>query len=284
MKLLTKFSHTIVRKFSFENGIIYLARRFGFFRKLLPLPFEYHNADLVRVQRNGINLEINRSDFMQWKVYAGFDEPVYEFLGKYLHDDGLVLDVGANMGAFSLNIARNQSKKNGKDVRVLAFEPNPGMAEIFQKNLQLNPAIIPLIEVHQLACGAKNGDTHLVFDPSNSGGGKINSTEGESVKIVRLDDFLTDEDLKQVKVLKIDVEGFEPEVLKGAAEIIRWSHPLIYLEVTDAWYKNHGSSAKEVIDSLRNLNYDLFCEQEDGFKKFTSIPDDFQFNLLCVPK
>jgi len=219
---------------------------------------------------------------MQWKVYAGFDEPVYGYIEKYL-SDGMVIDVGANMGAFSLNIAKSQLKKNDNNFKVVAFEPNPGMANTFRKNLELNPDLVPLIEVHQLACGAENRDTKLVFDPSNSGGGKIKDDQGQPVKIIRLDDFLKSEDFEQVKILKIDVEGFEPEVLKGAVELINQSHPLIYLEVTDTWYQNHGSSAGEVIKSLQNLNYELFFEQEDGFKKLINIPDDFQFNLLCVP-
>ncbi len=284
MKSFTKISHNIVRKFSFENGVINLSQQFDIFRKLLPLPSEYHDSDFVRVVRNGINFGLNRSDYMQWRVFADFDEPVYNVLSRYLNGSGLIIDVGANIGAFSLNIAKKGVEKGNSELKILAFEPNPDIAAAFKKNLELNPGLSTIIEINQSACGDENGESNLVFNSSNSGGGKIGDSAGVPVRMIRLDDFLSEERRGQVKILKIDVEGYEPQVLNGAIQVLKKSHPLLYLEVTDSWYRNNGSSARQVINSIRKMDYDLFYEEDSSFKILENIPDEFQFNLLGIPK
>lgn len=273
--------HKIVKKLSAEELFIQAAEHKSIFRKFVPLPSDYSRTDSVKAKRGKIRFQLNRSDYMQWRVYAGFKEPIYNFLENYLEGTGVIIDVGSNIGAFSLNVARLINNKKLTNLRIISFEPNPIISAGFRYNIKLNPILSDKIELHELACGSENQEANLTFNKSNSGGGRI-STNGIPVKMVRLDDFLT-KYKGQVKVLKIDVEGFEPSVLQGARKMISTSRPLLYMEVTDQWYRENGSSSSEVIQNLRSLHYDIYCERGDTFKTLDQIPTDFQFDLLAVP-
>lgn len=284
MKISTKVVHKIIRKISAEKFIIAASDQFLVFRKLLPLPSDYPYNDHIILNRNGINYELNRSDYMQWSIFANFKEPIYEVVDEYLNDGVSFLDIGANIGTFSLNVARNARNKGIQDIQIIAFEPNPFITKKFSINLDINPDIKSFIKLNELACGDKKKEVNLVYNQANSGGGKICEDKGTPVDMVRLDDYLNEITKKRIRFLKIDVEGFEPKVLDGAKQIIFNYRPVIYMEVTDEWYKMNGSNAQNVINSLKNLNYKLMWETNGAFKSLESLPSAFQFNMLCIPE
>jgi FkbM family methyltransferase len=184
----------------------------------------------------------------------GVYEPhVAQALERILHPGGTFVDVGANIGYFSL-LASTLVGPGGK---VLAFEPMEENIVLFRKSVRLNQ--FHNIHIFQKAVLNKNGMVHMIlWDRRNSGSFHIlNNPYWEEtiyeVEAVKLDDFLSGE---RVDVIKVDVEGSEGLVFQGMIETIRRYHPILILEFTPLGLKDISSiSGEEFLKAFENLDY-----------------------------
>jgi FkbM family methyltransferase len=150
------------------------------------------------------------------------------FMLDYLRPSDVFIDVGANVGVYSLLASVTPG------VSVWAFEPSSYTLERIKANVALN-GLESRIEVVQAAIGAARGTALLTV-----GLGAVNQlvSEGESrsvesVRMVTLDEYLPDEAKDQVGLIKIDVEGEEAAVLEGASDLISAALPALIIEAND---------------------------------------------------
>lgn len=125
---------------------------------------------------------------------------------------GVALDVGAHVGFWSMWLAEEFQE-------VHAFEPMPEHVECFVRNVKGHNVVM-----HPHAVGAGHSWSGIAPHPDNSG--KTCMTAGDAVEVHAIDRYL----FRDVDLIKIDVEGFEPEVLKGAADTIDRCSPLVIFE------------------------------------------------------
>lgn len=140
-------------------------------------------------------------------------------------DGDLILDVGCNIGNHSLYMA------SATGCRVEAFEPNPDLCEAFQKSIELN-GLDGRVTLHSVGVGSRKAKAHFVnANPDNLGAQSLtlieNSDDEESYDVITLDSVTFS---SIVKVMKIDVEGMELEVLRGAIELIHRDRPALFVE------------------------------------------------------
>jgi FkbM family methyltransferase len=232
---------------------------------------------------------VNRHDvFMGQAImtYGEYSELELQFLRVLLRFPGLVIEVGANMGALTVPLAAELARQ-GREM--LALEPQPVIFQQLCANLALNG----LMNVKALpyACGTENGAVSFVvpdyLTAGNFGATSMDSTpsDGERraiVQCVRLDDLVGPAD---VGVIKINVEGFELNVLKGCVGILERSKPVLYVEngrVEQSakliqWLMDHGYRLWWHCPPLFNPDNHLGVK-EDAYPGIVSI------NMLCVPK
>ena len=133
---------------------------------------------------------------------------------KFKKNNGIMIDVGANMGIYSLLLNDNFKK-------FILFEPIRETAKICEINMKLNSIDY---ELYNIALGNEKGEIKFQFKGNFDSTAKIERKEGNyKVRIDKLDDIIDKKLYKDIKFMKIDVEGFELEVLKGAENIIRES-------------------------------------------------------------
>jgi FkbM family methyltransferase len=137
-----------------------------------------------------------------------------------------VLDVGAHVGYYTLLA----SVLVGPKGRVCAFEPNPENHEFLSRHVLLNGLTNVMVE--NAAVSNSNGTASFDFG-TGSGTGRLAEHGVLDVRTVRLDEFCRERKVEP-GFLKIDVEGAELEVLRGADEIIRSHHPVIFLSTHGA--------------------------------------------------
>ncbi len=153
---------------------------------------------------------------------------------------GSALDVGANIGNHSLFFSR-------RFAHVHCFEPNPRTFGLLSVNAQLSANMI----LHNKALGDAPGTLTLSYDSLNVGEASLvnDSADGTrqhtEVDVVRLDDL--QEQFGQVALIKIDVEGFEPEVLRGATDLLRSQKPVVLFEQNRAAFRNGRSEAASLL-------------------------------------
>jgi len=172
---------------------------------------------------------VNSNDFggPATLLNGGIYEPEnLEIIFSFIRDDSIFIDVGANLGFFSLMVAR-RVYSHGK---VHAFEPNPEMARLILGSAYINgfadllPNDASTIVVHPCGAGDTPGECEFWIPADHAGGGVQVSQNGQqsgrifSAQIKRLDDVF--EDSFVCDFVKIDVEGHEINVLRGMERII----------------------------------------------------------------
>lgn len=165
-----------------------------------------------------------------------------ELCARTVAQGGTVLDVGANLGTFSLNLAVRRP-----DLSFHAFEPVAATNHWLGVNVRRN-GLEGRVRVHRLALADRPGtlemtstrhtDNHLVLNGGNARG------EGpvERVEVVTLDDFAAREDVGRVALLKADVEGAELLALRGATGLLARHRPPLLLEVQEEHLVRFGAS------------------------------------------
>lgn len=188
-------------------------------------------------------------------VYGLYEKEELETLFDFLHPltssfkTGTALDIGANIGNHSLYFSRRFRN-------VVAFEPNPDTFILLQFNL----SPVENAEVRNCALGQACGSINMIDDTINHGASKISEAGSIAVNMKSLDETFGRD--AQICFIKLDVEGFEAEVLRGGMHLIRQCQPIVVLEQNLSDFQN---GTTEAIEILRRENY-RFCWQENGLE------------------
>ena len=214
-----------------------------------------------------------------------YEKGTIQLLHKFLKPGSAFLDIGANIGLMS-SIA---SKIVGAEGKVLSVEANPKTIEILQHNLALNHA--GNVSIFPFALGSEKGTATLFENWNvNRGGASLLSQdkqEGIDVPVEKLDDIFEND---KIDLIKIDVEGFELEVLKGGIELLKKQLPVLIIEVSEQRENEAGVSPKEIADFVRSLgNYKLYKQKGTKERKsaLVEITSDSELpkhdNVVCIP-
>lgn len=164
---------------------------------------------------------------------------------RLLHEGAVVVDAGAHVGQYTLLAAR----RVGPGGKVYAFEPLPDTRRRLRENVALND--FNNVAVVGAALSDRDGTTRIAAgELGNTGSAALVDEGGIEVECRRLDTVVPE----RVDVLKLDVEGYEAEVLAGAERTLAASRPAVLFEVND-------DRASEL---LRGLGYRLYSLGEDG--------------------
>lgn len=206
-----------------------------------------------------------------------------KILDKYLPQAKTVFDVGANIGDWTADaLAINPS------VKIVSFEP---VAETFE--ILKNRKFVGNCKLENIALSNLNGDIDF-FVYENSVLNSAEKREGvavkkiEKVKTVRLDDYCKEAGVTEIDFLKIDVEGFEFDVLKGAEDMLakKKIHALQF--EYGGTFLEKRLLFKDVYDYLNNLGYNvakIHFDRVEFIEMYEQKLDDFQnANFLAVPK
>jgi len=201
----------------------YLLRSWPHFRGKTRLQdwFVPHSG-IARASIFGLEMELDLADLIQRDMYAGLYEPFEtQHIRKFLGPGMTVVDVGANVGYYTW-MAANAVGPTGK---VLAVQPGPYAFERLQRVIRANQ--LRHVQCRNLALSDTSGRATLYvpkqaegnYNPSLSP--YLPDMDPVDVKIARLDDVLDEAKIGGVDLMKVDVEGHELNVFKGAGKSIR---------------------------------------------------------------
>ncbi len=176
---------------------------------------------------------------------AGLTEPDdARFALDFLRQGDLFVDVGANIGFYSVLAAR-------RGARVKAFEPTPDARAVCQGNARLN-GVEGAVSVREAACGSVSGTAGFTIGLDIQNHLAPDDPSAVAIEMTTLDQEITDAVTGQL-MLKVDAEGHDAEVLAGAGELISRYRPVILVEVWDG-----GRSIRNVLSghAYRSYKYD----------------------------
>ena len=289
--LLKRAMAELLRRLLVRTGLDdHLARRTqgeppsSFLARLAP-PNTIYKAPTVRTAvREGLELELDVSDYMQWCTYYGIAIEPREILYRLAGEGMVVLDVGTNVGETLLNLAR----RVGSAGLVHGFEVNPTTFERCRRNVTRNG--LGQIRLHHVGLGNEAGVLALDRrNVRNTGGDRLRplaSTDTESaarIPVTTLDAFVAQESITRIDLIKIDVEGFETNIVKGGRRTLASLGPTLFVELSDPNLRAAGSSPRELVMDLVALGYRLrhaeTGETIDVAYDFTNV----HFDVVGVP-
>lgn len=178
------------------------------------------------------------------------------------------VDAGANVGYYSILVARVV----GPTGRVYAYEPNPRLHDLLKKNFFINGLTG---EAFTNALGSERREATLWVRTFDSGGGYLSNDPncdatasghtGVRVDVAVLDDILAKD--TEIDSMKIDVEGYEPEVVAGAKNVIKRSHQLkMFIELNPQGWLGQGHDPNGFLEGLASMGFDFHILLPEGAK------------------
>jgi FkbM family methyltransferase len=197
----------------------------------------------------------NWTEYEFWKAHKILEEHSRVITAALAKSGNVCLDVGANIGLYSLFIAACGAKK------VYSFEPAKGNFDRFLKNIARNLALSKKIVPIQKAISDTNQQLSVYFNEVCPGLTKVGveNNSSESCSAISLDEFCLNESLHHVDLLKIDVEGFEMHVMAGCKDLLK-AHRIevIFFESYDNALNEYGASRTEQWKFLDSYGYHIF--------------------------
>mgnify|MGYP001174417940 CR=1 FL=1 len=239
------------------------------FSKAFSSFYDYYNTrhKLKKIKQSGNNfvvthgckMEVNLNDeglSAELLVHGSHEPDTTEFVSKYLKENMVCVDVGANIGYYSTLY----SKIVGRNGKVLAIEPSPVNFEYLKNNLELQNFDNYL--VFNCASGETEGTVRFLMD-KRANKCMIVQNENEvsnnadiiSVPVRSIDDIINESKVDRLDFVKFDVEGYEWFAIQGALKTIHTFRPSIQIEIH--FNRLGDENTQKILEILKNENYQI---------------------------
>jgi FkbM family methyltransferase len=204
-------------------------------------------------------------------IHRNFDAADFRAIAQLVKTGDVAFDIGANVGEYSVLLSR----QCGDGGRVWAFEPVPDTYWRLRETLALNRC--GNVTAVQAAMGDKAGTVRMnLFEPQYSAwnslgkpemitpqGKRVSPTKSIDVPSRTLDEFCHSEKIERINFLKVDVEGFEEAVFRGAAELLRDRRiDFVCFEVSQAPLLGANATSRSIFDVLGTFGYSAYSFDE----------------------
>jgi len=258
--------------------------KYSFFRGLKN--YAYSNLKSSQIMINDYNMILDSHDSFNLSLKNSYEPIETELIKQKIKNDDVVIDVGSNIGYYTLLFA----SKIGPQGHVFSFEPAPENSKILKSNVALNN--FQNVTVEEFAVSNKSGKVDLYLADEGIGQHRIHESRfgksSISVKMISIDEYLSEKSQK-IDFVKIDVEGAEYDVLKGMENILNVNPSIeLLLEFNPINLIEHGSDPKEFLDFLKQKNFKLFQINKitNQFEIITLIDEllslDHSENIFCT--
>ena len=219
---------------------------------------------LLVARRGGVTWNLDLREGIDFAIFLlGMFEPdTVRCYRALIRPGDTVIDIGANIGAHTLHLAAAA----GPNGSVIACEPTAFAFAKLEQNLALNPALRDRVELYQgfLVDGDASDMPAAVCSswPLDGGGGRhsghlgqLKSTSGAIA--ITLDELLSRSQVSSVALVKMDVDGFECQVLRGAASLFSRHRPVFLMELSPYVLAENGGSIEELVKLFKDADYEF---------------------------
>lgn len=249
-------------------------------------------AELVFPSENGTPLHL-LFDFSQTicraeSILLDTEREDFSFFNNFLRSGGVCLDIGANIGRVSLELATMQP-----NIDIYSFEPVPETYRMMLRNLEINPELSPRIHPNHLgfmdqegeitfyvpaaseaASAAPIEDQYYLREANQGQAERGHHLQKETCPVTTLDAFAEKNDFSRIDFIKVDTEGAELKVFQGGEQTIRKFHPVIYTEMLRKHAKRFGYHPNDIIHMLSDWGYLCFREEGKHLIPFSEMTEE----------
>jgi FkbM family methyltransferase len=238
------------------------------------------SGSLLLIEIDGLAMYIfNRPHFIGVHLSGSYEPYTLKLFKDAVRPGATVLDIGANIGYFTLVAAR----QSGASGRVYAFEPGPENFQVLARNIEINKfrnvtavpkAVGDRSEIRELVLG-EDSDQHSLFGPP-----MVPRTGAVAVECLALDGFLQD---STPDVIKLDVEGNELFALEGMRGILGKSeHLVMFVELNPVCLRQANMEPEDLISKLHGFGFEIHIIDEN-LRSLNLLPDDYLRRIRAEP-
>jgi FkbM family methyltransferase len=241
------------------------------------------NREFVFTNKHGLKFNLDVSEYVMKQIYLFgiYEKPYVQFLSSLPKDEiKTIIDIGANIGNYTLALKRAYPNSV-----VHSFEPNSINFNRLIRNISLNE--FKNIKVNQLGLSDKKGELKLYFDDKNMGAATLAENVGskhESIILDTLDNYCSSNNINNIDLLKIDIEGGELNCLKGGQVMLNQTNKgVLQLEIDYGHCKRLGYTANELFEYPRRFGYVPYLMKKSGkIYQISELPDEFIGNVIYL--
>ncbi|MBS1519462.1 MAG: FkbM family methyltransferase [Bacteroidetes bacterium] len=240
---------------------------------------------IVWLADENIAIYTSADNYIEWTILSTgtYEDETNKLIKISLNPGGVAMDVGGNIGLQSIRM----SKSVGEQGKVFVFEPLIHLQEKLSRNIQLNKADNVKLFPYALSNHESEADFHISKGNWNQGTFNIsNNQSGTEVQhvIIKVADELPEiKALNRLDLVKIDVEGFEYQVLLGLKQTIGKYKPRIIFEYDKNYWEANAQNFNECFDFLSSLGYTLYQITPVGCELVKHASAAVAGNLFCIP-
>lgn len=241
-------------------------------------PRMYGGKRIVVAERNGVKYRLNLNDHQDMSIYyqGSFEPRTTAVFKKYVKSGMTVLDIGAHNGYHTLQLAKLVGEKG----RVIAFEPDPEIFALLKENMALNDFNNIFPTECALSDITANEEKTSYFIGSLS-----EPTKTVITQVITLDEFARKNRLEAIDFIKLDTDGCECQILRGARGLINKFAPLMIIEFSRTAQIRYGNTLEGLIELLESYGYSFFSEKNlkpyDKKTLLKAVPFNININVLC---
>ena len=233
--------------------------------------------------KNAIWFDLDIEDWIQENLFflGEYEAPELNLLQRFLKKGDVFIDIGANIGLYTLYA----SKIVGKDGNVFSFEPFTESFNLLKHNVSLNHHTNIVLE--KLAISKTQEEVIIHYNVKEANKGMASSyikdfTYSETVNATSLDLYLKNHSVNKVDFIKIDIEGGEYPALLGMQETLKKFGPGIFIEIKEDILSQTPYSKKSILDFFYKNGYIIYNWGSEH-EAITQTGDNFLFlkNKVC---
>jgi FkbM family methyltransferase len=240
-------------------------------------PFSVDEQGLWFNTKYGFSVFSNLKDrILELNVNATWENMESSFILDNLKEGDVFVDVGANIGYFSMLAARQKAGK------VLAIEPAPKTYDILNMNIKHN-MFANVIESFNIVLGSEKRTAKFIYSlgPKNHVEYEVDNIRTNlpttNVNVITLDDLLKSrKEVNKIDFIKVDVEGYEYDFLLGAKKTIEAFKPIILMEIEEHRLAKYNATAEKIFNFMNYLGYKYLSVTEDSITKGTVREEDLK--------
>lgn len=257
----------------FKRGVYRLAATLY---RILPVP----DIEVEAIVDQSIKMSVRLSMWVDYNIYClgVYEEPLVRTFTRLIRENSIVMDVGSYIGQYALLAAKYAPK--GK---VFALEPHPESFERLRRNIFRNK--MENIFALRKAAGREAGFLPFEISAQHSQSGLL-PNQGpitDQVEVMPLKEVVERYSLEWIDLVKVDVEGAEGEVLRGADTILERFRPVVIVEMDRYREKVWGDSPELLCSMLGELGYLLYRLEGWQYKPIANDTWDYA-NIVAIPK
>jgi FkbM family methyltransferase len=256
----------------------------------------FGKGNSATVSRGGLRWQLDLSEGIDFAIYllGAFERSTVNTLEKLVKPGDVVFDIGANIGAHTLGLARSV----GPSGRVYGFEPADFAFAKLRANLALNPDLDSRTFPQQILLSASAADPpeaeiyaswplEAMDSVHPKHRGELVTTRGAVVDT--LNHFVEREGIERLDLIKMDVDGHELPVLQGGLGMLKKFRPILVMELSPYVHQEHHHDFAEFVALLRDAGYALQDATNwrplplDAAKLEALVPDGASINAIARP-